>query len=65
VAATLLTRFTEQSREGLRAPDTDGAFHGCLLQSTVARMQQLGGSFQEAQSEHIACSISTSMPRPA
>ena len=51
VAATLLTRFTEQSREGLRAhltptePST-----AAWLQSTVARMQQLGGSFQEAQS---------------
>jgi len=51
VAATLLTRFTEQSREGLRAhltptePST-----AAWLQSTVARMQQLGGSFLEAQS---------------
>jgi DHA2 family multidrug resistance protein len=51
VAATLLTRFTEQSREGLRAhltptePST-----AAWLQSVVGRMQQLGGSFQEAQS---------------
>jgi DHA2 family multidrug resistance protein len=50
VAATLLTRFTEQSREGLRAhlTPTEPAT-AAWLQATVARMQQLGGSFQEAQ----------------
>ncbi len=50
VTATLLTRFTEQSREALRAhlnpaePATAGWLNG-----VTSRMLQLGGSLQEAQ----------------
>jgi MFS transporter, DHA2 family, multidrug resistance protein len=50
VTATLLTRFTEQSREALRAhlnpaePATAGWING-----VTSRMLQLGGSLQEAQ----------------
>ncbi len=50
VTATLLTRFTEQSREALRAhlnpaePATAG-----WLSAVTGRMLQLGGSVQEAQ----------------
>jgi DHA2 family multidrug resistance protein len=50
VTATLLTRFTEQSREALRAhlnpaePATAG-----WLNAVTSRMLQLGGSLQDAQ----------------
>ncbi len=54
VAATLLSRFTEQSREGLRAHLTlSEPSTAVWMQSMVARLQQLGGSFQEAQAESI------------
>ena len=52
VAATLLTRFTEQSREALRAhldpaePATAGWLH-----AVTQRMQGLGGTLQEAQAK--------------
>ena len=50
VAATLLTRFTEQGREALRAhlAVTEPATRGWLA-GVTARMQQLGGSLAEAQ----------------
>jgi MFS transporter, DHA2 family, multidrug resistance protein len=55
VAATLLSRFTEQSREALRAhlnlaePAT-----ASWIQMVTLRMQQLGGSLQEAQAKVYA-----------
>ena len=55
VAATLLSRFTEQSREALRAhlnpaePAT-----ASWIQHVTLRMQQLGGSLQEAQAKAYA-----------
>jgi DHA2 family multidrug resistance protein len=55
VAATLLSRFTEQSREGLRAhlsiaaPET-----AAWLQAVTLRMQRLGGTVAEAQARAYA-----------
>jgi DHA2 family multidrug resistance protein len=55
VAATLLSRFTEQSREGLRAhlALTEPAT-ASWLQGAMARMQQLGGSMEEARAKAYA-----------
>jgi DHA2 family multidrug resistance protein len=50
VAATLLSRFTEQSREALRAHlSTGNPATTAWLQSVTRRMLQLGGTMQEAQ----------------
>jgi MFS transporter, DHA2 family, multidrug resistance protein len=50
VAATLLSRFSEQSREGLRAHlNPAEPAMATWLQAATLRMQQLGGTLQEAQ----------------
>jgi DHA2 family multidrug resistance protein len=55
VAATLLTRFTEQSREALRAHlDLGEPMTRHWLSGATARMQQLGGSVSDAHTKALA-----------
>jgi len=55
VAATLLSRFTEQSREALRAHlSVSEPATASWLQSVTQRMQQLGGTLAEAQAKAYA-----------
>ncbi|HEX6991255.1 MAG TPA: hypothetical protein VF151_05210, partial [Gemmatimonadales bacterium] len=55
VAATLLTRFTEQGREALRAHlDLGTPTTRHWLAGATARMQQLGGSVSDAHTKALA-----------